>query len=819
MFDSANCYKEIPMQTDEAIETSRVTQPTSSEGIGASLSRVEDERLLRGAGQYVTDLIALSDALHVKILRSPHAFARIVSSDLSFAWSLPGVVSVITADALKGVSPVPCDWIPPGMSHVPEQPILAVEYVRYVGQPVIAVAAATEEQAKAAVEALRVYYDVLPAVSNQEAASQPGAPQLHVQVPDNVAYRFKLDSGDVSKALSESQIVVKRRYVNSRVIAAPMEGRAVLSSYDRASGVLTQHSTSQRPHFHAQSLSKCLRLDQNRIRFLVPDIGGAFGVKLAFYPEDVICGWLSMNLGTDCAWVEGRAESFLGSTQGRDQIQYVELGANEKGMITSLRCRVFADLGAYAFGMGPGVPAINTAFSATGQYNIPHAEVEIIGVYTNRMPTGPYRGAGHPEATFMIERALDELAAHLGIDPAELRIKNYVSPLQMPYTLLGGLQLDTGHYAENLNAALELSTYGALRKWQRACVAQGRYAGVGVASFSENSGVGPSAGTAASGFRHPGHESARLVMNSDTSVSLFTGAQDSGQGHATALAQIAGDILGISSNRINVIQGNTITVPTGSGTFNSRTMAVAGSAVFKSAQKLVAKLKRFAALKMECPLEDVIFGLGVFRCSTNEAIPPLTVTEAAYAAHFARNLPDDLESGLDETSFFEPKGMPGSYGSAIAAVEVDSSTGHISLLKFVIVDDCGRLINPLLAEGQVHGGAAQGIGQALMEGLPFGAHGEILVHGFQEYAMPRAGDLPDFLVGHTEVPTFLNPLGAKGAGEGSTVVSTAALVNAVVDALRPLGVKDVLMPMTPMNVWRAIQAGRSEASLGVKADE
>lgn len=797
------------MQTDSGNDLFDRRRTTSKEGIGASLTRFEDERLLRGGGNYVTDVISGANALHVKILRSPHGLARIKKIDLSAAWSLPGVMSILIGDDLQGVATIPCDWVPPGMDHVPEQPILALGLARYAGQPVAAVAAETEEQANAAVELINVTYEPLEALADQESAMAPGAPQLHQHVPDNVAYRFKLEAGDVEQALETSASVVKRRYVNSRVAPASLEGRAVLSSYDRAADFLTHHSTSQRPHFHAQSLSKCLGLPQNRIRFLVPDIGGAFGVKLAFYPEDVVCAWMSVQLGRPCAWVEGRAESFLGSTQGRDQIQYVELGANADGLLTALRIQVIADLGAYAFGMGPGVPAINTAFSATGQYNIPSADVEVVGVYTNRMPTGPYRGAGHPEATFMIERAMDELAADLNIDPADLRQRNYVTSEQMPYTLLGGLELDTGDYAANLVAALELSNYKSLRNWQAANIAEGRYVGVGLATFSENSGVGPSAGTAASGFRHPGHESARVVINSDASVTLFTGAQDSGQGHATALAQIAGETLGIGSDRIKVVQGNTQTVPTGSGTFNSRTMAVAGSAVYQATQKLLAKMSRFAAHKMGCHADDVTLSLGVFR-SSDESLPPVTIAEAAHAAHFARDLPDDLNSGLDETSFFEPKGMPGSYGSAVAVVEVDVTTGHFALLKFVLVDDCGRLINPLLAEGQVHGGAAQGIGQAMMEGLPFGSKGEILVHGFQEYAMPRAADLPDFITGHTQVPTFLNPLGAKGAGEGATVVSTAALVNAVVDALRPLGVKDVQMPMTPMNVWRAITQARVE---------
>jgi carbon-monoxide dehydrogenase large subunit len=818
------------------------------DSIGRPIPRLEDERLLRGNGRYVSDLIATSRALRVKVLRSPQAHARLLGVDASAARARPGVVAVLTADDLTNIGDLPCDWISPGMDVVPRHPVLARERVRYAGEPIAAVAAETEHQAEEALAAIAVRYGTLPAVADQEAAIAQGAPRLHDAAPDNIAFRFRRAGGKVAGAFAGAAVVIRRRFINSRATAAPLEGRAVLSEFDAGAGRLTHHTSSQLPHAHARSLGECLGLPLNRLRLVVPDIGGAFGAKLGFYAEDVICALLAMRTGRPCAWKEGRAESFLATTHGRDQIQYAELAARRDGRIVALRTRLVADLGAYAFGMGPGVPAINAGLSVTGLYRIPNVETEVIGVYTNRTPTGPYRGAGHPEASFLIERMVDDLARELARDPAELRRENFVPPSAMPYKLPTGLTLDSGDYAASLNAVLARAGYPALRQRQAQLRAQGRHFGIGLATIAESSGVGPSMAMGAVGFLRAGHESARVVVHADARATVFCGAQSSGQGHATSLAQIAADALGIAVEDVTVIEGDSQAVPFGTGTFNSRSMAIGGSAVYLAARRIMDKATKIAAHRLQRRPRDLIYQAGLFRVTpgggprtsighfgkkledrivrvvfkrrsgfelpaTTRDAEAIAFADVARDAHLGRDLPLGMVPGLDETCFFDPQDMLFDYSAHLAVVEVDSETGHVALLRYVAVDDCGRIINPLLAEGQVHGGAAQGIGQALMEAMVHGAGGEPLVDGFGSYAMPHAGDLPAFETDRLEIPTHLNPLGVRGVGEGATIGATPAVVNAVLDALAPLGVTDVPIPMTPMRVWRAIERARNGVDL------
>jgi aerobic carbon-monoxide dehydrogenase large subunit len=481
---------------------------TGNVGIGRAVARLEDERLLRGGGCYVSDLIATSRALRVKVLRSPHAHARILEVDATAVRTLPGVADVLTANDLTNISDLPCDWIAPGMDVVPQHPVLARDRVRYAGEPIAAVAAETAHAAEGALGAITVAYEKLPTIVDQEAAIKAGAPRLHDTVPSNIAFRFHRAGGDVARAFTQGDVVIRRRFVNNRVTAAPLEGRVVLSDFDGRAGRLTHHTSSQLPHAHARSLSECLALPLHKLRLVAPDIGGGFGAKLGFYAEDVICALLSMRTGRPCAWAEGRSESFLATTHGRDQIQYVELAALRDGRIIGLRTRLIADLGAYALGMGPGVPAINTGLSVTGPYRISNVETEVIGVYTNRTPTGPYRGAGHPEASFLIERMVDDLARELALDAAEVRRRNFVPSSAMPYRLPTGLTLDSGDYAANMNAALALAGYADLRQRQAQLREEGRYLGIGLATISESCGVGPSMAMGPVGFRHAGHESA-----------------------------------------------------------------------------------------------------------------------------------------------------------------------------------------------------------------------------------------------------------------------------------------------------------------------
>src|SRR5215813_1107957 len=812
----------------------------ASESVGRPVPRLEDERLLRGGSCYVSDLIARSKALRVAVLRSPYAHARILAVDASKARTWPGVIAVLTADDLTNIGDLPCDWATPGMDVVPQQPVLARDRVRYVGEPIAAVAAETAHVAEDALAAITVTYEKLPGVADHEAALEDAAPRLHDAVPGNIAFRFPRTGGNVARAFAEAGVVIRRRLTNSRATAAPLEGRAVLSNFDGRADRLTHHTSSQLPHVHARSLGKCLGLPLHKLRLIAPDIGGGFGAKLGFYAEDVLCALLAMRTGRPCAWKEGRGEGFLATTHGRDQIQYAELAAGRDGKISALKTRIIADLGAYAFGMGPGVPAMNTGLSVTGLYRIPNVETEVIGVYTNRTPTGPYRGAGHPEASFLIERMVDDLARELALDPTELRRKNFVPSSAMPYRLPTGLTLDSGDYAANMNAALALAGYAGLRQQQAQLRKEGRYLGIGLATISESCGVGPSMAMGPVGFRRAGHESARVAVHADGRATVFCGTQSTGQGHATSLAQIAADMLGIAVEDIAVVEGDSQAIPFGTGTYNSRSTSIGGSAVYEAARKIMDKATKIAAHKLQRRPRDLVYQNGLFRVvprpgirsaiarqgqkleqrivrivvkrraglmlpAINRGADALSFADIAREAHLGHDLPLGMVPGLDETCFFDPKDMLLDYGAHVAVVEVDAETGHIALLRHVMVDDCGRVINPLLVEGQVHGGAAQGIGQALMEAVVYNSGGEPLVRSYSDYAMPHATDMPAFETDRTEIPTNLNPLGVRGVGEGATIGATPAVVNAVLDALAPLGVTDIAIPLTPMRVWRAVE--------------
>jgi carbon-monoxide dehydrogenase large subunit len=819
------------------------TASESGAGIGHPLRRLEDDRLLRGHTRYVSDLIATSHALHVRLLRSPHAHAQIRSVDLERARVSPAVAAVLAANDIPDVHDLPCDWIAPGMRALPLHPVLARDRVRYVGEPVAAVAAQSVRAADNAVAAIDVAYELLEAVVDQEAAMKDGAVLLHADAPSNTAFRFHREGGDMARAFAEAEVVIRRRLVNSRLAAAPLEGRAVLSEFDGSEGRLRHYTTSQLPHAHARSLANCLGFPLNRLQLLTPDVGGGFGSKLGFYAEDVICALLAMRTGRPCAWKEGRRESFVATTHGRDHVQYAELAARRDGTITALRVRIVADLGAYAFGMGPGVPAINTGTAVTGQYRIPNVDVEVLGVFTNRTPTGPYRGAGHPEASFLIERMVHELAREIGRDPAEVRRANFIPSSDMPHQLPTGFAFDSGDFAANLDAALELAGYAELRGEQVRARAEGRLFGIGLATYSEATSAAPSIAMGAVGFQRAGHESARVVVHPDGHATVFSGAQSTGQGHATSFAQVAVTALGIPVEHIEVVEGDTQAVPFGTGTFNSRSMALGGSAVNEACRQIMRKVLKIAAYKLQCRTDDLRYANGIFRIKPNpgaaasiahsskrvaQKIVPLvfkrrtgfelpaaqhdatelTFADIAREAHLGHNLPLGTPPGLDETCFFDPKDMSFDYGTHIAVVEVDAETGHVALLRHVIVDDCGRAINPLLIEGQAHGGAAQGIGQALMEVVVHDRNGEPQVRGFSDYAMPHAADMPFFVTAHTELPTKMNPLGVRGVGEGATIGATPAVVNAVLDALAPLGVKDIQMPLTSMRVWQAIEEAR-----------
>lgn len=737
------------------------SEPARPDGwIGRPVPRVEDVRLLRGASRYVSDIAAGTDALHVAFLRSPHPHAAIRSIDVGRAAALPGVALVLTAADLAHLGRPPVDWAPAGMVHEALHPLLAEGRVRYVGEAVAAVVAADRHLARDALEAIEVAYDRLPHVVDQEAALAQCAPILHDAPERSLALRKVRTGGDYARAREAAEVVLTRRIVNNRVAASPLEGRAVLSRFDPVTGHLEHHTSTQLPHVHvhARALAGCLDLPLHRLRLVSPDVGGGFGVKLAFYPEDVVVAEAARRTGRTCFWAESRAESLTSSTHGRDHVADVEMTATRAGVVTGISARIVADLGAYAIGMGPGVPAINAGLTITGPYRIRHVVSEVVLAYTNRAPTGPYRGAGHPESTFMIERMMDELAVELDLDPAEIRRRNFVPAKAMPYRLPLGLSLDGGDYAATLDRALEIAGYDEMRAMRDARRREGRYVGIGIAAYVESSGAGPSMGMSAVGFRRAGHDAAQVVMHADGRVTVFSGGHSHGQGHATALAQIAADALGLPIDDVEVVQGDTASIPFGTGTYNSRTMAVGGSAVLKASRTIRRKLERIAAVRLRARASDLVLAEGAFHvpgsgagrraagafCRVEERVlgaalqhitgldrpasprgeTAVALREIAAAVHLGHDLPLGMTPGLDATAIFDPRGMPSSHGAHVVLVEVTRALGHVALLRHVIVDDCGTIINPLLATGQVQGGAAQGIGQALMESAAYGADGQ-----------------------------------------------------------------------------------------------
>ncbi|MFC3229098.1 xanthine dehydrogenase family protein molybdopterin-binding subunit [Marinibaculum pumilum] len=811
-------------------------------GIGAPLRRLEDERLLRGRGSFTADLAAGSGALAMAVVRSPHAHAAIEGIDPAAALRLPGMVGVLTAADLdrQGIADLPCDWVPPGMTAAPLHPVLARDRVLYAGQPVAAVFARSAAAALDGAEAMAVRYRPYPVLADQEAALAPGAAALHREAPGNLAYRFWREGGRPAAAIAAAPVQLRRRYRNNRLAPAPMEGRAVLSTYDPAARRLTHVTGSQLPHVHARALADCLGLPMHRLDLRAPDVGGGFGAKLCFYPEDVLAAVAAMRFGTAIRWEESRSEGFLATTHGRDHLQEVVLAADRDGRIRGLQARLTADLGAYAIGMGPGVPAINAGLSVSGPYRIDDLSVEVVGVYSNRTPTGPYRGAGHPEATYLIERAVDDLAAELGLDPVELRRRNMFPPRALPRRLPIGFALDGGDFAATMDRVLAMGRDAGLAA-RRAAAPVGHARGIGLAVYSELSGAAPSMGKGAVGFRRAGHESARLVMHPDGRVTLFSGTHSQGQGHATALAQIAAQVLQVPEADIAVVQGEAGRIPFGTGTYNSRSMAVGGAAVHRAARLVLARARRIAAGRLGCRPRDLAYRDGrfiapsgpaavlrrgaaalgrrvkgqVFRRLTGLALPPATMpgpgaeiamAEVARLAHLGHDLPLGMAPGLEAVASFDPRGMPAANGAHLALVDVDLESGQVRLLEHLAAEDCGTVINPLLAAGQVHGGIAQGAGQALMEAMVHDPEGQPLSGSFGDYAVPRAADLPAFGTGHVVTPSRLNPLGARGIGEGGAIGAPPAIVNAVLDALRAHGVTALDMPLSPERIWRALQA-------------
>jgi carbon-monoxide dehydrogenase large subunit len=662
--------------------------------------------------------------------------------------------------------------------------------------------------ARDALDLIEVDYEPLPVVVDAEKAIQAGAPQLHDEVPNNTTFVWKVAGGDIDQAFREAEVVVKQRIVNQRLIPNAIEPRGMVAQYNPGSGDLTLWTATQIPHLVRLLLSMVTGIPEHKVRVIAPDIGGGFGSKLYLYPEEVIVATLAKVTGRPVKWIEERRENYVATTHGRDHVQYVEVAAKRDGTITGLRVKCIANMGAYLSTFAPGIPTILFGLMLAGNYRIPNISCEVTGVHTNTTLVDAYRGAGRPEATYLVERAIDLTARELGMDPAEIRRRNFVPANAFPHTTATGVTYDSGNYQPTLDKALEIAGYQQLRQEQERARAEGKYLGIGVTTYVEICGMAPSQVLGAVGAGAGGWESATVRVHPTGKVTVYSGASSHGQGHETAFAQIVGDGLGVPFEDVEVVHGDTAQVQFGIGTFGSRSAAVGGMAAVMSVNKIEEKAKKIAAFLLEAAEADLVFEGGQFFVKGTPG-RGITIQQVALAAYVPHKYPTGLEPGLEATSFYDPSNFTWPFGTHVAVVEVDPETGVIKLRRYIAVDDCGRVINPLLVDGQIHGGLAQGIAQALYEEAVYDENGQLVSGSLMDYAVPKADDLVNFELDRTETPSPVNALGVKGVGEAGTIASSATIVNAVVDALAPLGVKHLDMPLKPERVWQAIQQAQT----------
>jgi carbon-monoxide dehydrogenase large subunit len=779
--------------------------PAAASGIGASVLRKEDLRFITGAGRY-TDDISLPGQAYAVFLRSPHARARIDRIDAGDARALPGVLAVLTgADmAADGLGDLPCGWLVKqkdgsDMVSAPHPP-LAHTFVNYVGEPYGLVVAASLHEARQAAEAVEVEFTELDPVVDPARARM--SEDIHAGVLGNLAYDWELgDRASTEAALAGAAHVTRLELVNNRLIPNAMEPRAAVGAYDPGTGEHTLYTTSQNPHLERLVLSAFVGVaPEHKLRIIAPDVGGGFGSKIFVYPEETAVVWAARRLRRPVKWTAERSESFLADAHGRDHVTRAELGIDADGRFVALKVQTTANLGAYLSLFGSSVPTYLYGTLLAGQYRTPHIHVEVHGVYTNTAPVDAYRGAGRPEATYVVERIVETAARELGLDPAELRRRNLIQPHEFPYQTPVALEYDTGNYEASLDRALELIDYAGFPARRAASAACGRRRGIGLSCYIEACGLAPSKLAIQLGAGVGLYESGEIRVNPTGSVTVFTGTHSHGQGHETTFAQIVAARFGIGVDDVEVVHGDTGRVEFGLGTYGSRSLSVGGSALHVAAEKIVAKGKRIAAHMLEADPGQIEFADGRF--SVRESNQSLSFGEVAFAAYVPANYPEDLEPGLSEKAFYDPKNFTFPAGTHIAEVEIDPETGVVTVVDFVAVDDFGRIINPMIVLGQVHGGLAQGIGQALLEQCVYDEFGQLTTGSMMDYCLPRADDLPDFRIDTTVTPCTHNPLGVKGCGEAGAIGSPAAVMNAVTDAL---GISDLSMPATPEKVWRALQ--------------
>jgi carbon-monoxide dehydrogenase large subunit len=776
------------------------------EGVGARVARKEDKRFITGGGRYVDDMV-VPGMKHAVFVRSPHAHAQIKKIDVKKAQAMPGVVGVLTGKELKadGIGNLICGWMIHSKDGTPMKmgawSPLAIDKVRYVGDAVVIVVADTKGQARDAAEAVEITYKELKAVVDATKAIQGGAPQIHAESDNNLIFDWEIgDAKATDAAIKSAAHVTRMKIVNNRLVPNAMEPRAALGHYDKAEDHYTCWTTSQNPHVARLVMSAFYNVaPENKLRVIAPDVGGGFGSKIYIYPEEIVCLWASKKTGVPVKWVADRTESFLSDAHGRDHVSTVEMAFDKDNRITGFKVDTIANLGAYMSLFSSCVPTYLYATLLSGQYNIPAIHANVRTVYTNTAPVDAYRGAGRPEATYLLERTMETAARELGVSPAELRRRNFITsfPHQTPVIM----NYDAGDYNASLDAAMKAADYVGFIKRRADAGKQGKLRGIGMSCYIEACGIAPSAAVGSLGAGVGLWESAEVRVNAVGTIEVLTGSHSHGQGHETTFAQLVTQRFGVPLDSVSIVHGDTDKVQMGMGTYGSRSGAVGMSAIVKALDKVEAKAKKIAAHLLEADEGDIVIENGEVKVAgTDKSLPWFQVALASYTAH---NLPAGMEPGLKETAFYDPSNFTFPAGCYICEVEIDPETGTTEIIQFVAADDFGNIINPMIVEGQVHGGIAQGVGQALLEGAHYDSSGQLLTASYMDYTMPRAGDLPSFKVSTSNTPCPGNPLGIKGCGEAGAIGSPPAVINAITDAL---GVVDIAMPASPATVWATIRA-------------
>ena len=786
--------------------------------VGQRVKRREDPRLIQGRGTYVDD-VKIAGMQHIAFKRSDIAHGKIKSIDVSAARAMDGVEAVFTgAQIAKMLAPMPIGTPFPS----PEHRAVATDVVRFAGEPVAVVIASDRYVARDAADAIMVSYDQLPAVVDPELAMTGKPTVLHEGFPNNLAVPLvpsgtgvsldgkSVDDTAVDRAFAQAEVIIKQRMLNQRLVPNAMEPRGVVAHFEPGKGTMTIWSSTQNPHILRTMIAAMLGMGQDQVRAIAPEVGGGFGAKINIYAEEYVAAAVSKQLGIPVKWIEDRSEAFVATTHGRDILGYVELAAKRDGTVLGLKMRLIADIGAYNMLLTAAIPTL-TMLMANATYDIPAIRTTLTEVFTNKTPTDAYRGAGRPEATYFVERAMDMLARELNMDPADVRRKNFIASDRFPFQTQMGAVYDSGDYVKALDAALVHSKWNDLKKERDAAKAQGRLVGLGLSMYVEVCGVGPSATLPTGGWEH-----AQVTVERDGRISATTGASPHGQGNETTFAQMLADQFGVPLEHVTILHGDTAIVKQGIGTFGSRSQAVGGAALHMAGTKAKSKMAKFAAALLEAHEDDLVFENGMISVKGAPARGK-SFADVSHYAYIPVPLPEGLEPGVSEEAFFEPTNNTYPFGCHISMIEIDRDTGEPTLLRLVAVDDAGHLINPLIVEGQIHGGLAQGIGQAMIEEAVYNSDGQLVTGSFMDYALPRAIDFPRFELHSTVTPTPVNPLGAKGVGEAGTLGSTPSIVSAAVDALSEFGVKHIDMMLRPEKLWRIIHGPRQSSGQGGQA--